>query len=452
MEINPEIVGGSIIPVDASPPATELAPLSRRKAFAYSSGNLGAGIFFALNNFFLPTLLANLGASAVLRNLLSSTHSFEGAVIQPIVGAQSDRTWNRLGRRRPFIVWFMPITIVFLVLTPLVPQLHGLIPGFSHTNVLIAVSLSIFIFSLAFNIAYDPYLALLPDITPAKQRGTVNGIFQAVGAIGQVVFLLIALTLVSTIGVGPLFLISAGILLITFLPTLFGIREPRVLVGVTQRHRYTLRDYWEGLRSDPQVLLFFASQFFLWFGINAITVNLTPYAQDGLHFSPALVFLLPLILLLFSALPVWPLGVLSDRWGLKTVFVFGVICMAAASLLAVFIKDLLPLCFVLALAGIGNAAQTATSYPLLTRLVFPDRMGLYTGLNSTVTSIAVPGSAVLAGLLIDHVGYVALFPFVAAMFLISLVPLILLTIEKSQAAQALRQAQPDAATGTTAAE
>jgi predicted MFS family arabinose efflux permease len=74
------------------------------------------------------------------------------------------------------------------------------------------------------------------------------------------------------------------------------------------------------------------------------------------------------------------------------------------------------------------------------------------GLYSTVTSIAVPGSAVLAGLLIDQIAYVALFPFVAAMFLLSLVPLVPLTIEKSQAARALRQAQTGATAGAVSAE
>ncbi len=449
MELNPEIIGGEIIALDASPSTTELAPISTRKALAYSSGNVGAGIFFALNNFFLPLLLGNLGASVVLSNLLSSTHSFEGSIIQPIVGASSDRTWTRLGRRLPFVAWFMPITVLFLILTPLFSQLHVLLPGLSPTLALVAVSISIFIFSLAFNIAYDPYLALLADITPIKQRGTVNGIFQAVGAIGQVVFLLIALVLVATIGVGSLFLISAVLLALTFLPTLLGIRERKELVGVTTHRRYTLRDYWNGLRSDPQVLLFFASQFFLWFGINTISVTLTRYAKDGLHFSEGIVFLLPLILLLFSALPVWPPGVLSDRVGLKTIFVFGVACMTAAALLAIVIKDFVPLCFVLALAGIGNAAQTATSYPLLTRIVFADQMGLYTGLNSTITSIAVPLTGVISGLLIDQLGFVALFPYVAAMFILSLLPLIPLSIERSKAVQAMRAATPTASVSAT---
>lgn len=447
MELNPEIVGGVIMSTEASSTAAEMPNVKLKTAFAYSSGNLGAGVFFALNNYFLPVLLSNLGASAVLRNLLASSHSFEGAFIQPVVGAWSDRTWlPRLGRRRPFIVWFVPFTILFLVLTPLIPGLQGILPGFNPTLVLVAVSVAIFLFSFTFNIAYDPYQALLPDITPARQRGTINGIFQAIGASGQVVFLLIAIALIATIGVGPLFLISAGVMLIFFIPTLLGVHEPQTLVGATTHARYKLRDYWQGLISDPQILLYFASQFLLWFGINAIAVNLTTYATKGLGFSEGIAFTLPLVLLLTSALPVWPLGILSDRLGLKTVFLFGVICMAGASIGAIFVRDLIPLYVLLTIAGIGNAAQTATSYPLMTRIVFPDTMGLFTGLNTAVTSIAAPASSIIAGLLIDNIGFTAMFPFIATMFVLSLIPLIPLTIEKSKAARALRALQSEGAT------
>src|SRR5262249_10500654 len=91
-------------------------------------------------------------------------------------------------------------------------------------------------------------------------------------------------------------------------------------------------------------------------------------------------------------------------------------------------------------AGFGNAAQTAASYPLLTQIVPDDQMGLYTGLLSTVTSIAAPASTAIAGFLILEYSYSAMFPFVAAMFLLCLIPLALLRVEKSGVEQAKRGA------------
>jgi MFS family permease len=239
-----------------------------------------------------------------------------------------------------------------------------------------------------------------------------------------------------------LFILTGALLAISFIPTLRGIREPRDLPGVARQHRYTARDYWEGLRSDPQVMLYFITQFFLWFGINAVTVNLSYYATKGLHFSPTQGLILSFILLLTSALFVWPFGALGDRIGLKRTYFVGMLLMGGAAIAAVFVKEAIPLYAVLAFAGIGNAAQTASSYPLLTRMTLPDRMGLYTGLSSTVTSIAAPLGSVLAAGLITVYGYTVFFPFVAAMFLVSLIPLGLIRVERSIAARTLHGDAP----------
>ena len=418
----------------------------------YSSGNLGAGAFYAFNNFILPIFLDALHMPAILIGLLSSTRSAEGAVIQPVVGAWSDRIWTRFGRRRPFVLAFVPISVFFILLTPFLPGFATLSPlvGLQHTLglsqpvfVLVLVALGIFFFTLAFNIMYDPYQALLADITPLAHRGRVNGIFQAFGAFGQALILVIGAFL--NVGMTGLFLLTGIALATFFLPTVLGTREPRQLPGVREHHRYTARDYWNGLRADPQVQLYYANQFFLWFGINAITPFLTLYAKKEAHFDDQHALILSFILLLSSAIFNVPFGLLGDRLGLKRIFLFGMLCMAGASIAGIFTKEALPLYLILTVAGIGNAAQTASSYPLLTRIVQPDQMGLYTGLGSTVTSIAAPASAFITGTLIQNIGYVAMFPFVAAMFMVSLVPLALLRPERSIAARA----RAAAATATT---
>ncbi len=429
-------VAAPVPPVGNRPAATEAAPLSLRKSLTYSSGNFGSGVFYSFNNFILPIYLKSFGASNVLIGLLSSTRSLEGSVIQPAVGAWSDRIWTRLGRRKPFIVAFVPLCVFFLILTPLIapPQNPPAKATGEWSLPLILASLGIFLFSVTFNIMYDPYNSLLADITPERQRGRVNGVFQAAGAFGQVAILLVGALL--GVDMRVLFLITAGTLLTFFLPTVLGIRESRNLPGVTEHRRYTVRDYWNGLRSDPQVLLYFAVQFFLWFGINAITPFLTLYAINEAGFSEEGALLLSLMLLLSTALFVWPFGALSDRLGLRRVFLLGMICMAGASTAGIFTHNALLLFIIVTVAGIGNAAQTASSFPLLTRIVFPDQMGLYTGLNTAVTSVAAPLSAFIAGELIDHLGYTAMFPFVAAMFIVALLPLATLRVERSKAAVA----------------
>jgi MFS family permease len=419
--------------------------LSLRTAFRYSSGNFGSGVYYALNSFIISILLVNLRVQPILNNLLSSTRSVEGAVVQPVVGAWSDRTWHGfLGRRRFFIVLFAPISALFVALTPFMPNFGGIgkIVGLStNATAIILLASTIVLFTFTFNIMYDPYNALLADITPETQRGRINGIFQAVSASGQVAILIVAviLSLRGPLPVTPICIVVAILLVVCFVPTVLGIREPRILPGRISQRRYTWRDYARALRGDRQVQLYYANQFLLWFGISTIQFNLIYYAKLELHFSDNQALILSFILLLTSALPVWPLGVLSDRVGLKRIFLFGVILMSGASIAGSLTTVPLLLYIILAIAGVGNAAQTASSYPLLTRLVFPEQMGLYTGLLTSITSIAGPLGAILSGVLVgtlEQPHFERLFPLVAAIFVASLIPLAFVRIERSQLAKA----------------
>lgn len=425
----------------AHPAKERRLPLGR--ALLYSSGNFGAGIFYALNNFLLPFYLKALGAPFLVIGLLSSQRSVEGAILQPLVGAWSDRTWRGwLGRRRPFVVWFVPLSALFLVLTALAPLVRDLGPSFGLSAdrfALILVTAGIFLFSLTFNLMIDPYTALLADITPAAYRGHVNGIFQMVGAAGQMALLLFsAVYLFNAFGLNQafviLFLLTAGTLILCFVPTVLGVREPRTLVDAPARRHYRLRDYLDAVRGQRQLQLYYLVQFFLWFGISAIAPFLTLFAVQVIHLSTSEATFLPFILLGTTAVLNWPLGALADRLGLKRVFLVGIILMASASVAGIWLRQRTLIYAILLVAGIGNAAQTASSYPLLTRLVRPDRMGLYTGLNSTITSIATPASAALAGVLLDRVGAVGMFPFVAVCFLLTLIPLALLNLEAGETA------------------
>ena len=83
--------------------------LDRRTTLLYSAGSIGAGAFFAFNNFVLPPILKSFGAPDLLTGLLSSTRSIEGVVIQPTVGAISDRflqTLTAIGSDTPLNLVF----------------------------------------------------------------------------------------------------------------------------------------------------------------------------------------------------------------------------------------------------------------------------------------------------------------------------------------------------------
>ena len=99
----------------------EARRLSPRGMALYSVAAIGGGFFYIFNNAVLPLLIPS--SNVLLVNLMSNTRSIEGAVIQPVVGAWSDRLWTRLGRRRPFMLSAMPLCALVMALTPLAPNL-----------------------------------------------------------------------------------------------------------------------------------------------------------------------------------------------------------------------------------------------------------------------------------------------------------------------------------------
>ena len=169
-------------------------------------------MFFALNNASLTLFLKNMGAGGILIGLLGSSHSLEGAVIQPLIGTASDRLHSPLGRRRPFMLAFTPLSALFLLLTPAASHLPASVR-------LGAVALCIFLFTVFFNVLQDPYLALLPDIIPTPQRGRVTAVWTFVGVFGQAALVLLPIPL------GLKFSLVAVVMLITTALTCWGVRE-----------------------------------------------------------------------------------------------------------------------------------------------------------------------------------------------------------------------------------
>src|SRR4029077_17877849 len=159
----------------------------------------------------------------LLTGLLSSTRSIEGAIIQPTIGALSDRTRGRFGRRRPYIAVGIPLSAAFFVVAATQHEVLGLTIG-------------IFLFSIFFNAAADPYVALLADITSVSERGILQGVSTAVQLASQVAFLLLIST-VSGNGAIPgwAYLLVAGLIGGKFGVTVFGVHEPDVVDRTEER-------------------------------------------------------------------------------------------------------------------------------------------------------------------------------------------------------------------------
>ncbi len=398
-----------------------MIPLSRRGTLAYSTGLLAAGIFYAFNNFTLPLYLSLYTSNAILIGWLSSTRSFEQSIVQPVIGAWSDRTWTRLGRRAPFFLTAMPVAALLLIANGLLPH---------DPAILWLVVAVVFIFSFLFNVGIDPYFALLADATTPEQRGTVNGIAQVFGFVGQV-GLLVAAAFLWSIHPAWVFSLVAVSLLIGFGVVALGVRERGGMTEVAVR-RYVSRRrsflellvYVRHLFAEQgQAMKLLGVKFLYQFGINAAAPFITlfvvseigvkgwPELAGALPFANAIGLdrvdaqgvsqFVPALMLLTMGLAAVPCGILGDKFGKRRVFGVGLLVMGVAALFAASAVTVPQLMLYVLFIGIGNAAQTVLFFPYLTELIPSSRVGEFTGLSAFAETSGVVFSVLLAGELIN---------------------------------------------------
>lgn len=408
--------------------AENIPPLSVARMLAYSLANFGYGMFYVLNNALLPLFLKNYTNNAIIISLMSSSDSIEGVVVQPFVGSASDRFRSRFGRRRPFMLATIPIAAVFMLLTPLTANLS--------VDIRLGIMVTcILLFTTFFSIAWSPYQALMADITPVSQRGRVTAVMTLFGVLGQAGLLLIDVPIV------PKFFIAAALMLFTTIMTCLAIKEtPHITTAEThysplQEARLAL----SGLTTLLQAKKALAVIFFAGVGIGAVFPLLTIFVKEVTKCTDRQAESMFLVLMIATAITVLPFGKLVDHWGAKRVLMLGSGLIVAASIAALWVTSLLQVAIILAIAGTGNAAQSAARYPLLTELVPADEVGFYTGLQATAQSLALPVTAIVTGYLVNIGGYRIIFAVCAVCLAVSM--MILKAIQMNDAASEITQRQ-----------
>ncbi|EKE77157.1 MFS transporter [Gallaecimonas xiamenensis] len=136
-------------------------------------GFLGIQFGFALQNANVSRIFQTLGASVDDIPILWIAAPLTGLLVQPVVGYLSDRTWTRLGRRRPYFLVGAVLTTLALFAMPNSPSLW------------IAAGL-LWIMDASINISMEPFRAFVGDQLPPKQRPlgyTLQSFFIGIGAV-----------------------------------------------------------------------------------------------------------------------------------------------------------------------------------------------------------------------------------------------------------------------------
>ena len=136
-------------------------------------GFLGIQFGFALQNANVSRIFQTLGADMDDVPGLWIAAPLTGLIVQPIIGHFSDRTWTRLGRRRPYFLWGAIFSTAALFVMPNSPALW------------IAAG-TLWILDASLNVSMEPFRAFVGDQLPPKQRPTgyaMQSFFIGVGSV-----------------------------------------------------------------------------------------------------------------------------------------------------------------------------------------------------------------------------------------------------------------------------
>lgn len=150
-----------------SPVSSGLMPkprLSLTQIFFMSFGFLGVQFGFALQNGNTSRILRSFGADVEHLPMFWIVAPLMGMIVQPLIGHYSDRTWNRVGRRKPYFLVGALLSSAALVFLPNSGAMSSVIPA-----LWIGAGM-VMIMDASFNVAMEPFRALVADNLPDSQR------------------------------------------------------------------------------------------------------------------------------------------------------------------------------------------------------------------------------------------------------------------------------------------
>ncbi len=160
-------------------------PLTPRKPrqslsglFNISFGFFGIQIGFALQNANMSRVFQTLGASMDDLPALWVAAPLTGLIIQPIIGHLSDRTWNRLGRRRPYFLTGAIFAALALAVMPLSPLIGA---------PLLFAAAMLWVLDASLNVAMEPFRAFVGDMLHTDQHAAGYAVQTAFIGTGAVV-------------------------------------------------------------------------------------------------------------------------------------------------------------------------------------------------------------------------------------------------------------------------
>jgi len=205
--------------------------LSFWKLWNLSFGFFGVQIAYALQSSQVSRIFSTIGADPHDLSYFWILPPLMGLIVQPIIGSASDRTWNRFGRRLPYLILGAAIAIVVMCFLPNAGSL-----GLTVSSAIIFGLVMLMLLDTSINMAMQPFKMLVGDMVNEKQKGLAYSIqsflCNAGSVIGYIAPIVLALFLSNTAPAGQVpptvtwaFYLGAAILLLCVFYTFAKVKE-----------------------------------------------------------------------------------------------------------------------------------------------------------------------------------------------------------------------------------
>ena len=217
---------------------TEKRNLSFGQLFNLSFGFFGVQIAYALQSANISRIFATLGADPHQLSFFWVLPPLMGMIVQPLVGKYSDKTWNRLGRRKPYLIVGALIAVAVMLLLPNAGNFTFTQSLFLGLNAAMWFGLfSLMFLDTSINIAMQPFKMMVGDMVNEEQKGLAYSIQSFLCNAGSLagylfpyLFAWIGISNIAPEGIIPdsvkwSFYIGAAILLLCVLYTFMTVKE-----------------------------------------------------------------------------------------------------------------------------------------------------------------------------------------------------------------------------------
>jgi maltose/moltooligosaccharide transporter len=403
-----------------------------------SFGFLGIQMGFALQNANASRILQIFGADVHELSWFWIIAPLMGLIVQPIIGHYSDKTWGRFGRRKPYFLVGAILASIGLVLMPQADMFIAFLPA------LWVGAGFLMIMDASFNIAMEPFRALVGDNLRTDQRTLGFSVQTALIGFGAVIGSWLPYALTNWFGISNetsagivpanliwSFIIGAIIFIISILVTVSTTQEysPEELESFEddQVHleavknnisteKSSLLAIFDDFKKMPTTMRQLSwVQFFSWFGLFGMWVFSVPAIAQHIYGLPQTdsksvayqnagdwVGILFGIYNLVSAFYAFALPYIAQKIGRKKTHAISLIIGGLGLISIYFMPNENWLIISMIGVGIAWASILAMPYAILAGSISPKKMGVYMGIFNFFIVIPQIINALIGGPLVKY--------------------------------------------------